>query len=288
MSDSPDIPTDAPVEAPAVSSKDARPAACGRCGYDTIGSASALCPECGFNLARTPLLRWADPGWLRTLETASRMIRVGAVAGAILFFLPTLIGPVEALLPTVLEDALQTIGRRAALAGLVVAAFGAFLLLMPDPHESDAGKRPLVALRWRLALLTIVAILLILGRWWFAMRVPPMILAAMSLGAFACGLAVAQGVGDVVRQLVARCDPSTRPDAKNAGKGGGCFVVVIVVMVILGILHVRRGPAGIAMLIDRTVQGFAVISALFVVWSLRKPLRAVVDEADRSPAKLST
>lgn len=169
---------------------------------------------------------------------------------------------------------------------LACAAGGAWLMAAPDPSLGDelapgAKRRKLFRAGIALAM-ALAAGRVVLGPW-----LPPLGAAAMSVAALLCTLQSVRGLGDVVRDLVARSETGDPDAAADAGRGGTWVYWAMGAVGLFGLLGSRRGPAAAALTIETSVIGIGVVGAGFALYSLVKSSRAIRDELARAPREPS-
>ena len=119
-----------------------RPLHCGRCGYATEGLHGNTCPECGFDLTRTPFLRWADRGWLRTIVVGSELVQIGSISALVFKFGGSTILGIVSKIGVSLPIGPKVLASFLTMGSLAAAAIGAWLLAAPDPslHAEADGR----------------------------------------------------------------------------------------------------------------------------------------------------
>jgi ribosomal protein L37E len=260
---------------------DARP--CGRCGYDARGVASPTCPECGFELARIPLLRYADRGWLDRVVLGMHLAWYGAVAVGVVgivasFLRPTLLAPLGSLFGV----GSGTMGRILMCAAGTGLVFGTWLVVSPDPDRDEEREiLPAIGISERAAIRIGICIVGVLGMTVLFGRgaLPEWVVGASSIVMLALSALVVVRTGRIVRGFVERSEAKQGIDLASIGRidnwvGWVCFGLFFVAVVQL----VQRGPAAF---FPALVQGARPIGFLILfvgVLSLARPRRALASE----------
>ncbi len=202
--------------------------ACISCGYSLAGlSRETLCPECAFPVARsldaTPMLRTAEPRWLRGIAFGLRLLEramwscTAAFVMAILAMFMAVIATTVSNLPTAVVAIVVAPMFIALIAAIVFSIGGLWLITVPVPSFHSPPTHARMAVRWlgipAFALAALAAA--IGGRWLgpfmseavtLAMRAVIQVAGLVSLGSLSILLAhfersTAQPRGDLPRRL---------------------------------------------------------------------------------------
>jgi hypothetical protein len=184
---------------------DARP--CGRCGYDARGVASPSCPECGFDLARVPLLRFADRGWLDRVVLGMELAWHGATAVGVVGLVASFARPVLVSLGSLVGVDGGTTGRILTLAAGTALVLGVWLVVSPDPDRDEErevlpviGMSERAAIRIGIAIVGGLGITVLFGRG----LLPEWAVGAAAITMIALTAIVVERTGRIVRGFVVR------------------------------------------------------------------------------------
>jgi hypothetical protein len=124
---------------------------CRNCGFNLRGlSPDRACPECGTSIElslREPLLRFAEPGWVRTLARGATWVLAGVLVGFIAGVAAAVVAAQGAVLPAVLIASVPQ----------VPYVLGIWWLTSPEPGGLD-GDDPVSRAIARWGAVTAVAI----------------------------------------------------------------------------------------------------------------------------------
>lgn len=126
---------------------------CRRCAYNLRGLRPAgRCPECGLAVdisCHADVLRYADPGWLKTLQRGTSLILWSWVAALLLFGANAVLG---------LSGPRLGLLKLAALVAALLDYGGAWLITKPEPGTVGHARYRTIRAVIRLTLLGVVAL----------------------------------------------------------------------------------------------------------------------------------
>ncbi len=290
--------TPSPAGSPSSEVGPAAAGRCARCGYALAGLTSPTCPECGCPTDGSTLLRYADPAWVRMLGVAATLMRGGAIAALVFHFSPEFAVGTLRNLGFSPAGAPRGVVRFLEFGCLGLAVLGAWLLASPDPLLDDAVDEKAARRRLFFRIGLLAAFTLALVRAAAAPWLTPIPAIAVSSAACIIGFGALRRLGDVVRDLMARCASSDGEAAKKAGSGAWLNVIVIAVFVVavIPLLSAWKGFSGTNLWTtltaaassgERVVIYFGLMGIAFTILSLAKPLAAVRAEAAMSRSLVS-
>ncbi|MDZ4755491.1 MAG: hypothetical protein SGJ11_13470, partial [Phycisphaerae bacterium] len=272
---------DPPHSDPAVA-----PLACGRCGYRTQGLPTMTCPECGFDLAKTPYLRWADRGWLRMIVTGTTLVHVGAIGALAMWFGGRYLLAAVQSMGIPLPGSSRVLKQLIVLGFCITAALGAWMMAAPDPNLAGNESKESRRLIYRILIATTVVLIAL--RAGLAHLLEPISAAVTSVAALVIGLYVVRGLGDFVRDLLTRAESGVPADATKAGRAPNWIYWVLGITAGLALLRYQGGAAAIAGKIEGSVLFFGFIGVTIALLSLVKASRAIKGELAKATAANSS
>lgn len=224
---------------------------CISCGYSLAGlPRESLCPECAFPVARsldaTPLLRTAEPCWLRGVWLGFRLLRLAMMSWliALLAMLPALcimllamsfnIGPSDPPWLQLITAVVSVFAGACFLIGLLLLAVGLWLVTVPTHGPQCPPLCDRLPLRWLgIPLALMPLFLLALTPVWRLSNLPQPGILAIRAGVQVSGLAALFLLARIVEHFE-RGTPSPPPDLLSQGRSLRRNLIGLAIIFILG------------------------------------------------------
>lgn len=256
------------------------PQRCGRCGYVTAGLGGTTCPECGFDLTKSAYLRFADRTWLRTIVVGIHLIHIGAMGLLVAHFggremVRTVCKVMDLPVPSE-----RVVGRVMLVLFLALAAVGAWMLTASDPSFDDADEermRHRKLGRLGIASAVVLAVTRIFCDGWLG----PIACSLLTFGAMACGIAIIASTRGLVRSLVRRSETATAEALAPAKKATAWIPWVLGAVVVVSLLSMRAGLAGVAAKLESLALGIGIVVTAFILLKLLEGTKAIRDELEK-------